>query len=107
MLGLGSIGLGVALQLMIVANKVSGFAHHYRGPTSSLERKGCVQCQASSHNIGIGQTNSDPLTVSAYNKKEFSLSASLAVAALILPQIAKATSPAALGVDQDGFFECK
>lgn len=107
MLGLGSIGLGVALQLMIVANEVSGFAHHYRGPTSTLERKDCVRCQASSHNIGIGQTNSDPLTVSAYNKKEFSLSASLAVAALILPQIAKATSPAALGVDQDGFFECK
>ena len=107
MLGFRSFGLGVALQLIIVANEVSGFAQHYKNPTFSLQGKSCVRCQAGSHNVGIGQTNSDPLTVSAYNKKEFSLSASLAAAALILPQIAKATAPAALGVDQDGFFERK
>lgn len=56
-----------------------------------------------------GQTDAVPISISASNKIESgqTLSAALMAIVLTLPQATKASAPPTLGVDKDGFFECK
>ena len=55
-----------------------------------------------------GQVNAIPSSINAYGRKDagYSLSAALAAVVLSLPEVTKATA-SPLGVDKDGYFECK
>ena len=90
--------------LYLLSFAVTGFVQKSARSQCSLDiRK--MRHLALARSSGSGEVDFQPTSISSSNKRDCSLAVAMAAAILTLPKVTTATTPAALGVDQDGYFE--
>ena len=100
------------LLLVSIAAGATSLIHEcnsIRSVSKSAKRSLCLNTALNNFESSCGQIDAVPVSIGASSRKEsgHTLSAVLMAIALAVPQATRASAPPALGVDKDGFFECK